>query len=52
MDAWQRERSRPKQVTSKRLEFYGYDDDDCDKNDDNDDDEILTQNGSIVLFLV
>lgn len=52
MDAWQCERSRPKQATSKRLEFDGYDDDDCDKNDDNDDDEILTQNGSVVLFLV
>ena len=53
MDAWQCERSRQKQATSKRLEFVGYDDDDCDKNDDNGDvDEILTQNGSVVLFLV
>jgi hypothetical protein len=51
MDAWQCERSRPRQATSKKSEFDGYGDDDYDTNDDNYD-EILTQNGSVVVFLV
>jgi hypothetical protein len=52
MDVWQCERSRPKQATTKRPEFDGYDEDDYDNNDDNDGDEILTQNSPVVVFLV
>jgi len=43
--------SRPRQATYKKLEFDGYGGDDYDNNDDKDDDEILTQNGSVVVFL-
>jgi len=52
MDVWQYERLRPKQTTSKRPEFVEYRDEDYDNNNDNDDDEILTQNGSVFVFLV